>query len=120
MTFTITAQDGHARIGSFKLRFGTVETPYFMPVATKTAFKYMTPKQIREAGTQCFIANAFLISLRPGDVLVHDFGGIHKYMGWDGAAFTDSGGFQILSEFFVHELSEEGVVFTDPYTNAKQ
>lgn len=120
MAFTITCKDAKARIGRLALRSGTIETPFFMPVATKTAFKHMTSKQVRDAGTQCFIANAFLISLRPGDVLVRDFGGIHTYMGWRGAVFTDSGGFQILSDYFMHELSEEGVVFTDPYTNAKQ
>lgn len=120
MTFEVTTQDGLARIGKLKLKSCTLETPFFMPVATKTAFKYMTTKQIEKTGAKCFIANAFLISLKPGDMLVRDFGGIHKYMDWPNACFTDSGGFQILSEFFVNDLSDEGVTFTDPYTNTKQ
>ncbi|MFA6089052.1 MAG: tRNA guanosine(34) transglycosylase Tgt [Candidatus Woesearchaeota archaeon] len=120
MTFKIKHTDGNARIGELKLRKATLETPFFMPIATKTGFKYMTTKQIEQTNTKCFISNAFLISLKPGDLLVHDFGGIHKYMNWHGGIFTDSGGFQILSEYFVNELTDEGVVFTDPYTKAKQ
>lgn len=120
MTFTVKNEDKKARIADFKLKNTTVETPYFMPVATKTAFKNVTVPQIKQTGTQCFIANAFLISLKPGDYLLEDFGGIHKWMNWDGGIFTDSGGFQLLSEYFVNSLSDEGVVFTDPYTGGQQ
>jgi queuine tRNA-ribosyltransferase len=120
MTFEITNQDGKARIGKLKLKSCTVETPFFMPVATKTAFKYMTVKQIEKTGTKCFIANAFLISLKPGDYLIKDFGGLSKYMDWPNACFTDSGGFQVLSEYFVEDINDEGVTFTDPYTKSKQ
>ncbi|MFW5852434.1 MAG: tRNA-guanine transglycosylase, partial [Nanoarchaeota archaeon] len=72
-----------ARIGVLKTKHGNLETPFFMPVATKAAAKYVSSSDLKEMGTQCFISNGFILSLRPGLDVIEKFGGIHKFMNWD-------------------------------------
>lgn len=91
-----------------------------MPIATKGAFKIIKQHDLAEIGVESLIANAFVLYMKPGlDVLKH-FNGIHKFMNWNKCIFTDSGGFQVLSKEFLVSLTEQGVVFKNPYTGKKE
>jgi queuine tRNA-ribosyltransferase len=118
--FKVTSQDGRARAGILKTAHGKLKTPFYMPVATKAAAKDLTPEELKACKVQSVISNGFLLSLRPGAKRIATHGGVHKFMNWDGGAFTDSGGFQILSDTFLIEKKENGVVFRDPYTGKKR
>jgi len=100
MTFKIKHKDKktNARIGILKTKKGNIETPFFMPVATKTAVKFIDSKRVEELGAKAVISNAFILSIRPGVKLIKRFGGIGKFMNFKGVNFTDSGGFQMYSE----------------------
>ncbi|HUV82363.1 MAG TPA: tRNA-guanine transglycosylase, partial [archaeon] len=93
--FEIVHQDTEtdARVGKLTTAHQTVDTPAFMPVATKATIKTLTPDEIRDMGTQAIISNAFHLYLSPGHEVIKEAGGLHKFMSWDGAIFTDSGGF---------------------------
>lgn len=97
--FDIThkAQDSYARTGRLTTPHGTIETPNFIFCGTKASIKGLSPKQMREAGTDIILANTYHLMLSPGPELIAKMGGLHKFMGWDGPMFTDSGGFQIFS-----------------------
>jgi len=96
-TINILQEDGHARIGSIVTPHGDIETPVFMPVGTQGTVKACIHKDLKEMGIKMMLANAYHLYLRPGDELIREFGGIHKFSGWDGAILTDSGGYQIFS-----------------------
>ncbi|MFT7615918.1 MAG: queuine tRNA-ribosyltransferase [Candidatus Woesearchaeota archaeon] len=119
--FSLLATDGRARAGNLMIGKKDIQTPFFMPVATKGAVKAMTPAQLKETGTTCLISNGFILSLKPGADTVASVGGIHKFMNWDGGSFTDSGGFQILlKEFFVkHDKEGKGIHFSNPFGGKK-
>ncbi|MBI4053681.1 MAG: tRNA guanosine(34) transglycosylase Tgt [Candidatus Diapherotrites archaeon] len=104
-----------ARAGRLKLCHGTVETPLFMPVATKGAVKFISTKELEQLGTKTIISNSFLLSLRPGLKAIADAGGLHSFIGWKRGIFTDSGGFQILRQQFFRGISDEGVSFHNPF-----
>lgn len=109
-----------ARAGKLKLAHGTIETPFFMPVATKGSVKHLTLNEVSSMGYRCMISNAFIFYLRPGLNVVKRAGGIHKFMNWEHNLFTDSGGFQILDETFLVKRKEEGVVLNNPFTKKQE
>src|SRR3989344_7089784 len=90
-----------ARLGKFKTAHGMIETPFFMPVATKAAAKFLTNSQLIELGTEAMICNGFVLSLKPGIEVIQKARGLHRFMRWDSILFTDSGGFQMLSPKFL-------------------
>ena len=110
----ILAQDGAARRGELTLAHGVVQTPVFMPCGTYGTVKAMTPAALSEVGTQMLLGNTFHLMLRPGDQNIAQFGGLHRFMNWDGPILTDSGGFQVFSLGELRKLSEEKVVFRSP------
>lgn len=109
--FAIESRDGRARAGSFATPHGVVDTPTFMPVGTLATVKSLDPDDLTASGVQMILANAYHLHLRPGDELVRELGGLHRFMHWDGPILTDSGGFQVFSLATLRTVSEEGVEF---------
>jgi queuine tRNA-ribosyltransferase len=109
--FSIDALSGHARAGRFATAHGVVETPAFMAVGTLATVKSLDPEDLRAIGAQMILGNAYHLHLRPGDEIIRDFGGLHRFMGWDGPMLTDSGGFQVFSLEGLRTISEDGVEF---------
>ncbi|MBF2085903.1 tRNA guanosine(34) transglycosylase Tgt [Thermoleptolyngbya sp. C42_A2020_037] len=103
-----------ARAGVFHTPHGVVETPRFMPVGTLANVKTVTPAQLRGTGAQMVLANTYHLHLQPGEDLVAEAGGLHRFMGWDGPMLTDSGGFQVFSLSEMRQISDEGVTFRSP------
>jgi len=112
----------NARLGIISTDHGTIETPIFMPVGTQATVKSLSPDEIKQIGSQIILANTYHLHLRPQEDLIDRFGGLHKFMKWDGPMLTDSGGFQVFSlgkgfneEGSEHEslamIDEEGVNF---------
>ena len=97
--------------GLFTTPHGVVETPAFMAVGTLATVKALDPDDLRAAGAQMILANAYHLHLRPGDELVRQMGGLHRFMGWDGPILTDSGGFQVFSLGRCGAVDEDGVEF---------
>ena len=112
--FEVLARDGAARRGRLTTQHGQVETPVFMPCGTYGTVKGMTPAMLGETGTQILLGNTFHLLLRPGDETVRDFGGLHRFMGWQGPILTDSGGYQVFSLRELRKVSAAGVVFRSP------
>ena len=90
---------------------GSVETPVFMPVGTQATVKGLTPAQLRDAGASIILGNTYHLTLRPGDELVAEMGGLHRFMAWDRPILTDSGGFQVFSLALKRKINDQGVVF---------
>ena len=109
--FDLERTDGAARRGTFQTPHGAVETPAFMAVGTLATVKSLDPRELREAGAQMILANAYHLHLRPGDDLIARLGGLHRFMRWDGPILTDSGGFQVFSLAQLRTVAEEGVEF---------
>ena len=109
--FAIDATDGRARRGNFFTPHGVVETPAFMAVGTLATVKALDPQDLERAGAQMILSNAYHLHLRPGDELVRDMGGLHRFMQWKGPILTDSGGFQVFSLQGLRTVREEGVEF---------
>src|SRR3954465_5763206 len=109
--FSIENTDGRARRGVFATPHGIVETPMFMPVGTLATVKALDPDDLTAAGAQMILANAYHLHLRPGDDLVREMGGLHRFMHWNGPILTDSGGFQVFSLATLRTVSEDGVEF---------
>jgi queuine tRNA-ribosyltransferase len=114
MRFDLLTTDGAARRGRLHLNHGVVETPIFMPVGTYGTVKAMTPEELRENGAQIILGNTFHLMLRPGEELIRELGGLHRFMHWDGPILTDSGGFQVWSLSEMRKITEEGVKFASP------
>ncbi len=114
MTFDLLATDGAARRGRLVTVHGVVDTPAFMPVGTRGTVKSLGPDDLTAAGVQIVLANTYHLFLRPGHALVHELGGLHRFMAWPGPILTDSGGFQVWSLSKLRTLSEEGVRFRSP------
>jgi len=110
-TIQILKEEGRARLGIIRTQHGEIDTPVFMPVGTQGIVKATSPKDLKEMGIKIILANAYHLYLRPGDALIREMGGIHKFMGWDGAVLTDSGGYQIFSLGVLREIKEDGVLF---------
>ena len=110
--YTLKKQEGCARRGELETPHGTVQTPVFMNVGTAAAIKgALSAADLKTIGCQVELSNTYHLHLRPGDELVRDMGGLHKFMTWDGPILTDSGGFQIFSLAGLRKISEEGVKF---------
>ena len=100
-----------ARRGRLHTPHGTIETPVFMPVGTAGTVKAMRPDEVKGLGAEIILSNTYHLYLRPGHELVREAGGLHKFMNWDRAILTDSGGFQVFSLGPMRKISEEGVKF---------
>jgi queuine tRNA-ribosyltransferase len=109
--FTIDAHAGSARAGVFVTPHGPVETPAFMPVGTLATVKSLDPEDLVAMRASMILSNAYHLHLRPGDELVREMGGLHRFMGWNGPILTDSGGFQVFSLATLRKVSEDGVEF---------
>jgi queuine tRNA-ribosyltransferase len=119
MKFDVLATTGAARRGRITLTRGTIETPAFMPVGTYGSVKAMTPASLREIGAQIILGNTFHLFLRPGLDVIGEFGGLHRFIGWDGPILTDSGGFQVFSLAERRKISEDGVSFASPVDGSR-
>ena len=113
MCFRIECRDrgSSARVGKLVTAHGEITTPAFMPVGTLGSVKSLTPEEVVELGGEIILANAYHLYLRPGDELVKDFGGLHRFMNWFGPILTDSGGYQVMSLASKRKITEEGVLF---------
>ena len=110
--YKLKKQEGNARRGELETPHGTVQTPVFMNVGTAAAIKgALSAADLKTIGCQVELSNTYHLHLRPGDELVRDMGGLHKFMTWDSPILTDSGGFQIFSLASLRKISEEGVKF---------
>lgn len=110
--FEILKTNGLARRGRFHTVHGTVETPVFQNVGTIAAIKgAVSTNDLKEIGCQIELSNTYHLHVRPGDKLIHDLGGLHKFMNWDRPILTDSGGFQVFSLASLRKITEEGVSF---------
>ena len=110
-TFELIAQEGNARAGIFHTPHGDIETPIFAPVGTKATVKGVTPAELEEIGASLILANTYHLFLRPGEDLVDEMGGLHKFMNWPHPILTDSGGFQVFSLSSMRKIDEDGVNF---------
>ncbi len=106
----ICKQSG-ARLGVLHTPHGDVETPIYMPVGTAACVKAMTSREMEEIGTQILLSNTYHLHLRPGEALVREAGGLHRFMDWHKPILTDSGGFQVFSLAGIRKIREEGVTF---------
>ena len=110
--YKLIKQENKARRGEFRTVHGTVQTPAFMNVATAAAIKGgLSAYDLKDIKCQVMLSNTYHLHLRPGDKVVRQMGGIHKFTGWDGPVLTDSGGFQVFSLAKLRNIKEEGVTF---------
>src|SRR5690625_1617885 len=106
-----TCRQTGARLGKVHTPHGSFDTPMFMPVGTLATVKTMSPEELKMMDAQIILANTYHLWLRPGEDIVEEAGGLHKFMNWDGPILTDSGGFQVFSLSDMREITEEGVHF---------
>lgn len=117
--YKLIKKDGRARCGEIKTPHGTIQTPVFMPVGTAGAVKAMKPEDVKKMGAEIILGNTYHLYLRPGHELVREAGGLHKFMNWDRAILTDSGGFQVFSLGQLRKITEEGVEFRSHIDGSK-
>src|SRR5215471_1401655 len=114
--FTLAATDGAARVGVVHTAHGDVPTPAFMPVGTKATVKSVDPDELRALGTTILLGNTYHLHFRPGESVIAELGGLHRFMGWDGPILTDSGGFQVFSlRDTLLALDDDGATFRSVY-----
>ena len=110
--FKVLQKENNARRGVMETVHGTIQTPVFMNVGTCAAIKGgVSAPDLKEIGCQVELSNTYHLHVRPGDELVRDMGGLHKFMNWDRPILTDSGGFQVFSLASLRKIKEEGVYF---------
>lgn len=109
--YELIANDGFARLGKITTPHGEIETPVFMPVGTQATVKTMTPEELNDIDAKIILGNTYHLFLRPGDDIVAEAGGLHKFMNWHKPILTDSGGFQVFSLGALRKIKEEGVYF---------
>lgn len=109
--FEIIATDGRARAGIFHTPHGSIPTPVFAPVGTAGSVKAIPPRDLPSLGVSLVLANTYHLHLRPGDDLVRDRGGLHRFMMWPGPLLTDSDGFQVFSLTTINRVDDDGVTF---------
>ena len=109
--FRIAATSGAARAGTLALPHGTVETPAFMPVGTQGTVRALSPTDLRAVGAGIVLANTYHLHVRPGEDVIAQLGGLHRFMAWDRPLLTDSGGFQVFSLAGFRRVDDEGVEF---------
>ena len=117
--YKLIKKDGRARRGEITTPHGTIQTPVFMPVGTAGAVKAMKPEDVKKMGAEIILGNTYHLYLRPGHELVREAGGLHKFMNWDRAILTDSGGFQVFSLGQLRKITEEGVEFRSHIDGSK-
>ncbi len=100
-----------ARLGELLTEHGIIETPFFMPIATKAAVKTLSDEDLKNLGAQIILSNTYHLMLKPGSSLIKKAGGLHKFMNWHKPILTDSGGFQVFSLAKIREIKEKGVIF---------
>jgi len=116
VSFELQATDGAARAGLLTTKHGEIATPVFMPVGTKATVKTLDPDEVRALGAQIVLGNTYHLHFRPGDELIRDLGGLHRFMGWQWPILTDSGGFQVFSlRDTIARVDDEGVTFRNVY-----
>lgn len=106
-----TDKETKARAGLLSTAHGEIQTPIFMPVGTQATVKTLSPQEIKAAGAEIILGNTYHLYLRPGDQLIREAGGLHKFMGWDRPILTDSGGFQVYSLSELRKVKDTGVTF---------
>ena len=115
-SFTVTATDGAARAGVLRTAHGDVPTPAFMPVGTKGTVKALDPDELVALGATILLGNTYHLHFRPGEEVVAELGGLHRFMAWDGPILTDSGGFQVFSlRDTLQSVDDDGVTFRSVY-----
>ncbi len=121
VTYELIKKDSRtkARRGRVNTPHGPIETPVFMPVGTAGTVKAMKPEEVRDMGAQIILGNTYHLYLRPGHEVVKTAGGLHKFMNWERAILTDSGGFQVFSLGAMRKISEEGVEFRSHIDGSK-
>jgi len=117
--FKINNSIKKARSGKLVLNDHVIETPCFMPVGTAATIKTMAASEVKDFGYKIILANTFHLMLRPGVDIISQHNGIHKFMNWDGAIITDSGGYQVFSLAKLRKITKEGVHFNSPIDGAK-
>lgn len=118
--YRLIAQDGNAKSGEFVTAHGTIQTPVFMNVGTVAAIKgAVSTMDLHEIGTQVELSNTYHLHVRPGDKIIKQMGGLHKFMVWDKPILTDSGGFQVFSLSGLRKIKEEGVYFQSHIDGSK-
>ena len=120
MIFKLEATDGRARSGSIHTAKGTIDTPVFMPVGTQASVKSLDPKDLTALNAQIILGNTYHLYLRPGVDLIKDFGGLGKFMGWEGPILTDSGGFQIMSLSNLVKIDEKNGATFNSHIDGKK
>jgi len=109
--FELLATDGNARAGLLHTPHGIIPTPIFAPVGTQATVKAVTPAQLEALQAKLILANTYHLFLRPGDDLIANLGGLHKFMHWNGPILTDSGGYQVFSLSKMNKIDDDGVTF---------
>src|SRR5205809_4179025 len=109
--FDLLHTDGPARAGLLHTPHGVVETPIFMPVGTQATVKGLTPDQLQAAGARIILGNTYHLTLRPGDELIAEMGGLHRFMAWPNPILTDSGGFQVYSLAQARKITDPAPTF---------
>ena len=117
--FKINNSIKKARSGKLVLNDHVIETPCFMPVGTAATIKTMAASEVNDFGYKIILANTFHFMLRPGVDIISQHNGIHKFMNWDGAIITDSGGYKVFSLAKLRKITKEGVHFNSPIDGAK-
>lgn len=114
--YELIHKDKHtgARAGKLRTQHGIIETPLFMPVATKATVKSLSPEELYEMNTHAIISNAFHLFLTPGIEVIQKAGGVHRFMNWSKCIFTDSGGFQMIRKDFTFKVMQEGITYKNP------
>ncbi len=118
--FDISSVTGTARAGSLQLPHGAVHTPCFMPVGTQGTVRTLSPHDLRAVGAEIVLANTYHLHVRPGEDVVAELGGLHRFMGWDRPLLTDSGGFQVFSLEGFRRVDEDGVEFQSHVDGARR
>src|SRR6478752_4052096 len=116
--FTLLGTDpeSRARRGRLVTRHGVIETPVFMPVGTQATVKAVSPVELRQLHAQVILGNTYHLFVRPGMEVMKQFGGLHRFMSWDGPILTDSGGFQVFSlRHTILRVDDDGVTFRSVY-----
>jgi queuine tRNA-ribosyltransferase len=119
LRFEVEDTDGLARAGRLTLPHGSVETPVFMAVGTQATVKGLLPEQIRQARVTMLLGNTYHLTLRPGDELIAELGGLHRFMNWDGPILTDSGGYQVYSLALTRQIDDRACVFQSHIDGAR-
>ena len=119
--YRLIHKDAHssARRGTFSTTRGVIQLPAFMPVGTRGSVKGVELRQLKETGAQIILGNTYHLMIRPGEDVIEELGGLHRFSGWEGPILTDSGGFQIFSLAQLAKITENGAVFQSHIDGAR-